>query len=204
MNLMDWIGFITGVICVWLIVREKDINWPIGLLNSVALLVVFCKQKLYAQAGLQVFYIIECVYGWWMWTRIDSTSGFKLVRIGQVRQRSVQVMCVIGIVGLVLFWPIFRQSGDPAPFWDSVVTVMSLVAEYMLCLKLLEAWGLYLLADLISLAIFAVLALADRSMWITFGTYVCFTVLCVMGILEWRKRMKNDSAPVSSLASSTL
>jgi nicotinamide mononucleotide transporter len=201
---MDWIGFITGAICVWLIVREKDINWPIGLLNSVALLVVFCKQKLYAQAGLQVFYILECAYGWWMWTRIDSTSGFKLVRIGRARQRSIQMMCVISIVGLLLFWPIFRQSGDPTPFWDSMVTVMSLVAEYMLCLKLLEAWGLYLLADLISLVIFAVLALADRSMWITFGTYVCFTALCVMGILEWRKRMKNHSAPVSSLASSTL
>src|ERR1700722_18769745 len=93
MNLMDWIGFITGVICVWLIVREKDINWPIGLLNSVALLVVFGKQKLYAQAGLQVFYILECGYGWWLWTRIDLATGFKRVRIGRARQRSIRVMC---------------------------------------------------------------------------------------------------------------
>jgi hypothetical protein len=45
--------------------------------------------------------------------------------------------------------------------------------------------------------------LARLAMWITFGTYLCFTVLCVMGILEWRKRMQN-SAPASSLASSTL
>lgn len=204
MNLMDWIGFITGVICVWLIVREKDINWPIGLLNSIALLVVFGKQKLYAQAGLQVFYILECAYGWWLWTRTELTTGFKLVRIDRAGRRSIQVMCAISIVGLLILWPIFRRCGDPAPFWDSVVTIMSLIAEYMLCLKLLEAWGLYLLADLISLVIFAVLAVADPSMWITFGTYVCFTVLCVMGIIEWRKRMKNNFAPASSLASSTL
>jgi nicotinamide mononucleotide transporter len=50
MSVMDWIGFVTGVVCVFLILREKDINWPIGLLNSVALLVVFWTQKLYAQA----------------------------------------------------------------------------------------------------------------------------------------------------------
>ena len=204
MNLMDWIGFITGVICVWLIVREKDINWPIGLLNSVALLVVFAKQKLFAQAGLQVFYILECVFGWWLWTRIDPATGFKLVRISHARRRSMGVMCAISVVGLLILWPIFRRFGDPAPFWDSVVAVMSLVAEYMLCLKLLEAWGLYLLADLISLVMFAALAFADPSMWITFGTYLCFTILCVMGIFEWRKRMKNHSAPASSLASSTL
>ena len=204
MNLMDWIGFITGVICVWLIVREKDINWPIGLLNSGALLVVFGKQKLYAQASLQVFYILECAYGWWLWTRLEPTTGFKVIRIGRARQTSMQVMSVIGMSGLFILWPIFRRCGDPAPFWDSAVTVMSLVAEFMLCLKLLEAWGLYLLADLISLVIFAALAMTDRSMWITFGTYLCFTVLCVMGILEWRKRMQNNSAPASSLASSTL
>ena len=90
MNLMDWIGFITGVICVWLIVREKDINWPIGLLNSVALLVVFGKQKLYAQGGLQAFYIVECAYGWWLWTRWtrqrDSNSS-ALAGHGSSRSR---------------------------------------------------------------------------------------------------------------------
>ena len=198
MSLMDWIGFVTGVVCVFLIVRERDINWPIGFLNSAALLVVFWMQRLYAQAGLQVFYLIECLYGWWMWTRRDEQTGVKLVRIGRTRSQMYLLLTLIGIGGTCVLYPIFRRTGDPAPFWDSMITVLSLLAEYMLCLKFLEAWSVYLVADLISLAV-----LARLSMWITFGTYLCFTALCVMGIVEWRKRLQN-SAPASSLASSTL
>ena len=41
MTWMGWIAFVTNVICVYLIVREKDINWPIGVLGSVALAWVF-------------------------------------------------------------------------------------------------------------------------------------------------------------------
>ena len=48
MTWMGWIAFVTNVVCVYLIVREKDINWPIGVLGSVALAWVFWNLKLYA------------------------------------------------------------------------------------------------------------------------------------------------------------
>ena len=198
MTVMDWIGFVTGVICVFLIVREKDINWPIGILNSIALLAVFWTQKLYAQAGLQVFYVIECAYGWWMWTRIDPETDRKLVRISRVEATAVAILAAIGAAGIAVLYPVFRRTGDPAPFWDGVITSMSLIAEYMLCLKFVESWGVYLVADLISLVVLALL-----GMWVTFGTYLCFVVLCIMGIVEWRNRMKSNSPAGLSLASFT-
>jgi nicotinamide mononucleotide transporter len=199
MSVMDWIGFVTGVVCVFLIVREKDINWPIGILNSVALLAVFWTQRLYAQAGLQAFYVVECAYGWRMWTRRDQATGTKLIRIGRTKNQTLALLSIILAAGVLGLYPVFRATGDPAPFWDSVIAVMSLVAEYMLCLKFFESWGVYFAADLISLVVLALL-----GMWVTFGTYLCFTALCIMGIVEWRKRMRRNSEPASSLASSTL
>ncbi len=61
MSWIEWIAFVINVICVYLIVREKDINWPIGVLGSLALVYVFWISKLYAQVGLQVFYVVECL-----------------------------------------------------------------------------------------------------------------------------------------------
>lgn len=193
MGLMDWIAFVTGVVCVLLIVFEKDVNWPIGLLNSVALLAVFWAQKLYAQAGLQGFYILECAYGWWMWTRRDR-GGMKLLQIGTTRAHTGAWLAVIGIAGAAGFDLLFKRTGDPAPFWDSVITVASLVAEYMLCLKLIEAWIVYFFSDLVALGLFGYLAhtaatVVDvRSMQMTFATYLCFTFLCVWGLREWLRR----------------
>lgn len=196
MSWMEWVAFITNVICVYLIVREKDVNWPIGVLGSVALLNVFWEQKLYAQVGLQIFYVIECLYGWWMWTRRDHCSGMKLIRIGKTKLRTAGFLIIAGVLGMVILYPIFRITEDPAPFWDSLITVASLVAEYMLCIKLYEAWGVYFVADLVSLIVLVCL-----GMWITLGTYGLFTVLCIMGIIAWRKTL-NALQPASSLASS--
>ena len=92
-----------------------------------------------------------------------------------------------------MLYVIFRRTGDPAPFWDSVITVTSLIAEYMLCLKLYEAWAVYLAADLVSLVLFAAL-----GMWVTFGTYGVFTVLCAMGIVRWQQSLKSSMLASSS------
>jgi nicotinamide mononucleotide transporter len=192
---IEWIAFVINVICVYLIVREKDVNWPIGVLGSLALAWVFWEGKLYAQLGLQVFYVFECLYGWWMWTRKDRSSGLKLIRIGRTRRQMAIWLTLIGVAGVALLYPLFRWTDDPAPFWDSVITIASLIAEYMLCLKLLESWSVYLAADLVSLVVLGVL-----GMWITFGTYLVFTVLCAMGVREWIKRHQKATAIAEATA----
>ena len=199
MTWMGWIAFVTNVVCVYLIVREKDINWPIGVAGSVALAWVFWDLKLFAQVGLQIFYVVECLYGWWKWTRRDRRTGLKLIRIGKTKSQTALFLLLAGVLGTAVIYPVFRYTADPAPFWDTLITVASLIAEYMLCIKLYESWALYFAADLISLIVLA--CLAD---WVTFGTYGVFTILCVMGIIAWRKSLRKTSAPVSSLVSSTL
>ena len=67
---LSWIealGFITGAVCVLLAVKENVWNWPIGILNNLVYLVVFWHSKLYADSGLQIFYIVISLYGLWNW-----------------------------------------------------------------------------------------------------------------------------------------
>ncbi len=196
MSWIEWVALVTNVVCVYLIVIEKDINWPIGVLGSAALVYVFWDQKLYAQFGLQVFYVVECFYGWWMWLRRDGITGLKLIRIGKTKQQTASWLLLAGVIGMAVLYPLFRYTSDPAPFWDSLITVASLVAEYMLCVKLYESWALYFAADLVSLVV-----LGSLGLWITFGTYVVFTILCIMGIVAWWRRLKS-LRPASSLANS--
>ena len=189
MGVWDWIGFVTGVVCVYLIVREKDYNWPIGVINSAVLLYVFWRQKLWATVGLQTFYAVECFYGWWMWTRRDRATGLKVVRIGTTTAATSLRLAAIGLAGVAVLYPVLRRSSDPFPLLDAIVGVASLVAEYMLCLKLLEGWHVYFCCDLIT-----VYVLYRLGQWVTLGTYAVFIVLCVMGIREWLRRYKNARA----------
>ena len=69
-NTVSWteaIGFVTGSLCVWLVAKQHILNWPIGIANNLLFLLLFATSGIYADAGLQVVYVILAVYGWWAW-----------------------------------------------------------------------------------------------------------------------------------------
>jgi len=184
MNWLDLFGLITAVICVYLIVKENDWNWSIGIVNSAALLLVFFNSKLFAQVGLQALYIIEGFFGWYKWLQRDRVTKEKVVKINKITANKVILFTLLEVVGVIILTFVFMKTDDPAPFIDSVITVSSIVAELMLCWKLYESWIIYLLTDFISIGL-----LLSQGMYITMGTYAALTVLCVMGLDQWYKSL---------------
>jgi hypothetical protein len=58
MSVTEILGFVTGALCVVLVVRRSIWNWPAGLANNGFYLVLFAEAGLYADAGLQIVYLI--------------------------------------------------------------------------------------------------------------------------------------------------
>ncbi|MDP4145271.1 MAG: nicotinamide riboside transporter PnuC [Bacillota bacterium] len=193
MSILDWFGLITGVLCVYLIVRENDWNWLIGIINSVILLFVFLKGNLYAQVGLQALYVIEGFFGWYKWVQRDKVTKEKIVKIKKISINNIIIFIMIEFLGLVILYLVFKNTSDAAPFLDSLITVSSIVAELMLCWKLYESWLVYLVTDFVSIGL-----LISQGMYITMGTYIALSVLCVMGLYQWYKSLvkKGEAACV--------
>ena len=66
-DLLEWIGFLSGVLCVWWVVKEKIANWPMGIVNCLAWLILLWINAIYLNALLQLVYIVISIYGWWHW-----------------------------------------------------------------------------------------------------------------------------------------
>src|SRR5580658_1146910 len=67
--MIEIFGFVTGVVNVWLLAWQNIWNWPIGIANNLAYLLLFAKSGLYGDAGLQLVYIALAIYGWSIWLR---------------------------------------------------------------------------------------------------------------------------------------
>jgi nicotinamide mononucleotide transporter len=184
MSLIDLFGFVTAVICVYMIVKENDWNWPVGIVNSAVLLIVFLKGNLYAQVGLQALYVIEGFFGWYKWLQRDRVTREKVIKINKITKSNIIIFSLIEVIGVVALTNIFKATNDPAPFLDSLITVSSIVAELMLCWKLYESWIVYLLTDFISIGL-----LFSQRMYLTTGTYIALTILCIMGMVQWYKSL---------------
>ncbi len=59
MSVTEILGFVTGALCVVLVVRCSIWNWPAGLANNGFYLVLFAEAGLYADAGLQIVYLLR-------------------------------------------------------------------------------------------------------------------------------------------------
>ena len=185
MDLVSWFGFITGVICVYLIVKENDWNWSIGIINSLILLYVFLNCKLYAQVGLQALYVLEGGYGWYKWLQKDKVTNTKLIKINHSKRKQVIGLLLLGIISTPILTIIFMKTGDVAPFIDSLVAVLSVLAELMLCFKICENWSVYIVSDVILIGL-----LFSQGLYIMMFTYIVFLGLCVMGLVQWGRKYK--------------
>ena len=187
-------AFVTGVICVWLVVRQSIWNFPLGLLNVAAYAWIFYEYRLYADAGLQVVYFGLNLVGWYLWL-FGGENRTEL----QVRRTSRRELALIGLfiaAATGFLWWLLGKLGGAAKFWDALTTSISLSAQWLQSRKKLECWHLWILADVIYVPLYI-----SRGLNLTALLYGVFLCMAVMGLLAWQKSVKTWPTPESSASS---
>jgi nicotinamide mononucleotide transporter len=182
------VGFVTGALCVWLVARQNVWNWPIGILNNIAFLVLFVTRGLYADGGLQVVYIVLAVYGWWAWLR--GGDAHTELPVSRTTEDQWWTLLAVGVASTALLtWVLVRFTDSTVPFADAVTTVLSLLATWGQARKKLESWWLWITADVIYVPLYAY-----KGLWLTGVLYLGFIALCVMGLIGWRGSLRARTA----------
>ncbi|MEU9020838.1 nicotinamide riboside transporter PnuC [Actinomadura sp. NPDC048394] len=187
----ELLGFATGAVNVWLVVRQNILNWPIGIANVVLLGLVFLDGGLYADAGLQVVYVVLQLYGWWVW--LYAGDGRDELPVRRTARTEWFALAAAGAAGTALLtWMLSAWTDSTVPFWDALTTALSLVATYGQSRKLLESWWLWITADLIYIPLYFY-----KELKLTGALYVLFLALCVAGLVAWRRDLRRrEAAPV--------
>ena len=189
-GLVEVFGFISGAVCVMLTVEENIWNWPIGLINNVFFVILFVGQRLYADMGLQIVYIVLGVIGWYQWLHGGENHGKLKVRTsGFLELAIVGFIGCVSTVGTTLF---LRSVNDSAPFLDALTTVLSLMAQYLLTRKAIENWYLWMTADIIYVGLYIY-----KGLTLTAVLYALFFAMCIGGFMAWRKSKANGQDVVA-------
>ncbi len=170
-------GFVTGIACVALAVAQRIETFPVGIANNVFFVILFTDARLFADAALQIVFIVLGVMGWWVWaTRVRSPLA--VTRAGP--RLLLATALGVGVATLILI-PILRAAHGAAPGWDAATTSMSLGAQLLLNLKRLETWYVWIAVDLIYVPLYF-----SRDLNLTALVYIVFLALCVQGWRQWR------------------
>ena len=183
---MSWLEVFAAVITaysVWLTARENIWCWPTGVVSVVLYAWIFWQARLYANAVLQVFYLILTAYGWYQW--LHGGNNNDELRVSRTPPIGWLVAFSLGI-GWSVFagWAEKRFTDSPMPYSDAATTVFSVAAEVMTTKKWIENWIVWILVDGVMTWMLFVQRLYASTI-----LYFSFLVLAVIGWIEWKKSL---------------
>lgn len=173
------VGFLTGGVCVALVVGRSVANFPVGIANSSFFLVLFASAQLWADSALQIVYIVLGFVGWWRWLYGDHQAPLP---VRAMQSRHVLWWAAAVVAGTSVLYPVLLLAQDSAPFLDALTTSLSLVAQWLLNGKWIQSWYFWIAADSIYIPLYL-----SRGLNLTAVVYVLFLGLCVAGLRSWSR-----------------
>lgn len=193
-NWLEITGFISGLLCVWLLIRESVLTFPLGMLYALVTTIVVGRALLYADVLLNLYYVLMNAYGWYYWL-----YGAKQLRQGQsellpqpIGAGTAIVLVVITLVGSgVMGYAFERFSSADLAYADSLTTVASFVAMWMSARKYLSSWIAWFFIDVVQIALYVIKGLDGApGLFFYAGLYGIYLLMAVWGWLSWRQRLQ--------------
>lgn len=177
---LEIVAFVLSIAMVLCNFRVSPWAWPLAIVSSALYGLLFASSHLYGEASLQVLFITVAFWGWWQWLRGRGADGTPL----RVHVLSMPARWRIGALTLaawpVLGWLLDRYTDSDVPYLDALPTVGSVAGQLLLGRKLVENWAVWLVVNVVSLALFAV-----KGLWLTVVLYALFALLSVVGWRMW-------------------
>lgn len=187
-NYIELLGAILGFAYIFFSIRQSILTWPVGLLTSLLYVWVFLVSKLYADMGLQMYYVVISIYGWYEWLRGNQANHSEPIQVSRLSLKLGFKLAIISLIIFFLIWYILENYTDSTvPVADSLATALSIVATWMLARKILEHWLVWIFVDAFSIGLFWY-----KELYPTVILFVVYTVMAYIGFVEWKKEFRKQ------------
>lgn len=187
-NWVEVVGAILAFIYLFLEVKQNWTMWIIGIVSSVFYIAIFYEAKLYAEMGLNAYYVLMSFYGLYSW-KLAKPKLAKNRILHHISRKSILYIGLLLLLLIALLAFVLRNYTDsPVPYADAIVTGFGVVATWMVARKIVECWFLWIFANFFAVGLYLYQGLYPTSI-----LYVFYGIMSVVGLLEWSKSVKQTS-----------
>ncbi len=181
MTIIELIAAVSGLICVWLTIRQNIWCWPVGLLQVALYIGVFYDARLYSDLILHVIYVIMQGYGWYHW--LHGGRDNSPLKVTVLSWPATVRWWLLALVLAAVWGHVMASYTDAAaPYPDAFIAVASLIAQWLMARKKLQSWYFWIVVDLVAIAVYL-----SKDLYITTGLYAVFLALAIFGYFQWKR-----------------
>lgn len=176
----------TSYACTYLCVKQSRHNYLYGIVSVIALMFLFYGGGNYGSAALQLYLIPAVIYGWFRWGSDDNTKPVT----SALNDGPIWLAGYAGITALtyLIVFGLLTSLGGTLAFADASVLVLSILAQFLMDNKKIEAWIVWIVVNIISIPLY----IASGYPLVAFQ-FVFFLANAFWGYYEWHQARKSQS-----------
>jgi nicotinamide mononucleotide transporter len=180
---LEAIAVITGIASVWFSKQENILVYPVGIISVLIYVYLAWEYKLYADSGVNFYYFVMSVYGWYNWKHTDSQAD-QLPISRSTPTGHLLNLVVFVIAFAIMFFVLAQFTDSDVPVWDALTTAAAVTAMWLMARKKIEHWLFWLVCNVISMPLYTYKGLPFTSF-----QFLVFTVIASLGWWSWHKKL---------------
>ena len=182
---LEFLAFSFGIISVIYAKKENILVYPTGIICTVITVYILFKAQYLGDMMMNVYYSIMSIYGWWNWSRKDKDK--YLIKISRFSKNDLGLTISLFVLTICITYSVYlfslNEIGIPN-YIDVFTSGLFFTAMWLMANKKLESWIFWIIADIITVPLYAYRGLGMLSL-----QYIIFTILAIQGYIEWKKHL---------------
>ena len=184
-----WLDIITTILGLAYILLEYKASiwmWLVGFLMQALGIVLYYQKGLYADCGMEFYYLSMTVYGYWRWVHGGKTSKELPIRPFP-RRLILPWLALMATIWGIIYWLLVTFTNSNVPLADSFTTALSLVGIWALAHKYLEQWLIWIAVDVVTCILYFYKDIPFKA-----SLYALYVIIAVFGFFKWKQLMKEQ------------
>ena len=185
--LFDLIGALVSLLSTYYFIRLNNKAWPLGIVATILNGWLYWHKGIYADMLLEFFYFLSMCYGWRKWQKQSAqemaTGQTTLGHLGPLQW--VLLCLLLCLIFILIYYLLLTLTHSTVALLDAGTTSLSLVAQWLMCHKIIATWVLWFITDALYASMYLSKNLPFHSILM-----ITYTGMAVAGYLIWARRYK--------------
>ncbi|RLD29052.1 MAG: nicotinamide riboside transporter PnuC [Bacteroidetes bacterium] len=185
---LEAIAFVFGIMSVWYAKKANILVYPTGIICTIITVYILYVSEYFGDMMMNFYYSVMSIYGWWNWSRKKENK--LVVPISRTNQKEKFIGILFFVITMIVTYMVYKAYDyelQIANYIDVVTSGIFFTAMWYMANKKLENWTLWIIADIITIPLYAYRGLGMLSL-----QYLVFTIIAIQGYIEWKKNLNNN------------
>ncbi len=203
-----------GVISVFFAKRENILVYPTGIISTGIYVYLLSQWNLYGDLIINIYYTLMSVFGWFMWSKTidDKNNHIKISKTNTKDKLKVLGIFLFTSIFVILVYRYYNvipkqlnfsesisyaitklSSGNledfrtATPYIDTFTTGIFFSAMWLMALKKIENWTLWIIGNIASIPLYFV-----KGYGFTGIQYLIFLILAIQAYKQWKTTLNKN------------